>query len=350
MIKTYSQIDFISFLNQFEKNEYLERRIPISYFESTSKDIQKSFKYINSYVLNESRLNFIPIFVSLSYNKKEIIIKEVNKNMCYGYFQLDYMEREKYVSFVYEVNASISRNGCVIHYVSNIPDHLNSVLYFECSRSEYDIIKKISEKNHVKISTSKKLTDFIYEQRYRQWNAFQYLPHMTIQEVERFYLNCFEFKSNKELKNLGYDFSKKIYKPKIFVSYSWENKDIVRKFVQCLEEEGLNIWIDYKSIDYGENIFESILNGIDDCDIVLAFISEDYKKSLMAKKELISFFKNVVEGKKRWKIIKLDSVNPNDIYYTLGDYKYFDMVNENIDGLILSIKEEVKRIQNEHQN
>ena len=202
MIKKYNQTDFVSFLRQFENNRYLIRKIPIYYFECTLKDIQKSFKYISAYMLNEAKFNFISILISLSYNKNEVIIKELNEKMCHGYFQLDYMDREKYVPFIYEVNNCVSKNGCIIHYVSNIPNYMDSVLYFECSRNEFNTLKKIAENYNVQICTSKELIDFIYEQQYRQWDSEQYLPSMSIEEIEMLYLNKFRFKSNKRLPQL----------------------------------------------------------------------------------------------------------------------------------------------------
>lgn len=281
----------------------------------------------------------------LSYNKDKIIIREVNKDMYHGYFQLDYMEREKFIDLVFEVNNNVSRNGVVMHCVSDVPGHLESILYFECDNKDKENIKKIADSHQMKIHTDKDLEHFMNELRHRMWGMYQLFPEMSFDETKEFFLLNFQFKSSKELKELGYDFSKKYYKPKVFISYSWKNKDIVRDLVHRIEDNNIDVWIDYKTIDYGENIFESILRGISECDIALIFISEDYKNSVMARKELISFFSRIVEQKKRWKIIKLDSVNPDEICYTLGDYKYFDVKSDSIDELIFSIKEDIREIQ-----
>lgn len=65
----------------------------------------------------------------------------------------------------------------------------------------------------------------------------------------------------------------------------------------AMEEQGMNLWIDKKSIDYGENLSAAIAGGIAECDLAVLFLSTGYSDSLYAKFELQNIVCNMIQEK-----------------------------------------------------
>lgn len=73
--------------------------------------------------------------------------------------------------------------------------------------------------------------------------------------------------------------------PKVFVSYSREDEIFVRDFVQKLDNVGLNIWVDWRSIAPGYPWREAIFEGIGECEAVILCLSPHYTESEMCRME-----------------------------------------------------------------
>lgn len=68
---------------------------------------------------------------------------------------------------------------------------------------------------------------------------------------------------------------------------------------------------------------------------------------MFAKHELLSFFDKVIYQQstdKPWFIVKLDQVNPNDIMFGLGNFKYIDYKNHTIEEIAQAIEKKLKTI------
>ena len=61
-------------------------------------------------------------------------------------------------------------------------------------------------------------------------------------------------------------FSSGIIESYIFISYSHDDAEIVRKLVQRLESEGFCVWVDYENIR-GQHFSDDIKNGIRECAV-----------------------------------------------------------------------------------
>lgn len=338
-MKCYDELLFPDFISQFKKTSNGTIHIPWVYFDENKNSIKNStcrffvFHFLSS-MIAKYHLHYR---YSLDYNTSTIILKERVATMYCGYIYLDYAKREKYTNLVCKMNQIIPESGVLIHFVSNIPAHLESILYFECDKKYKQEIEQLAESFNRKVRYDKQFEDFQSEMYYRRYDSLSFIK-ATDQETTDLYMSHFAYLSDQQLALLHFDFSEDSFKPKIFISYSWNDKKIVRDFADLLMNEGMDIWIDYKAIDYGENILSSILQGLDEADLAIIFISKSYQKSQMAKKELLSLWNKVILKKTNWRIIKLDDVDPNHIYPTLGEYKYFDYTSENIEQLLHSIR------------
>ena len=174
------------------------------------------------------------------------------------------------------------------------------------------------------------------------WNI-KGLPPYGKDELREAYRSMFFFSSNEELEKKGYKLEVELKRKQVFISYSHKDKNIVRTFADELRDTGINAFIDARSIDYGENILKSIMEGMEQSDLNIIFISNNYKESNYAKTELYNAFNGIIQRNSNWIIVKLDDVNPDDVIFGLGGYKYFEWEN-NSNELINVIKNKLRKI------
>ena len=348
-IKTIFEIDFKEFLKQFPKDEFNRIFIPVKYIGEINKDDSISVTWTFQMLHSHAKYYNLFLFVSLCYNCENFIIKELTRMTEYEfYIKIDYGRREKYVDICYYINNSVSEEGVVSLHVSNNPYDLNALLFviIKNTNERGKIIAYLNKLN-IPIHRDKGLRDLIADMGQRNWNSRNFGHKQSKESFYKAYYSSFLIHSMEELKQKGYNIDKKSYKPKVFISYSWENKGLVYPIVETLENTlNLNIWIDKKSIDYGDNILESVLLGLKECDLALFFISNEYAKSVYGKQELSSIWHGILHGTKKWKIIRLNDVDPNDIFYSLGQIKYFDYQSEDINILYNNIVGTLKQIEN----
>jgi len=73
--------------------------------------------------------------------------------------------------------------------------------------------------------------------------------------------------------------------PRVFLSYSWANKQITQNLKLKLTEEHLTCWMDEGQMRGGETLFAKIDEGISNASIFVACISDHYANSENCKRE-----------------------------------------------------------------
>jgi len=68
-------------------------------------------------------------------------------------------------------------------------------------------------------------------------------------------------------------------KPKIFISYSWEDKAISRKLADCLRRNGAQVWIDYSQNKAGDSFIRKMNEGLEWCDTFVLLWSKSAANS-----------------------------------------------------------------------
>ncbi len=71
-----------------------------------------------------------------------------------------------------------------------------------------------------------------------------------------------------------------------FLSHSWADKEFVRKLYEALTDKGVTTWLDEKKMKPGDNIHDSIAEGIKYYDKVILVCSENSLNSWWVEKEL----------------------------------------------------------------
>lgn len=112
---------------------------------------------------------------------------------------------------------------------------------------------------------------------------------------------------------------------KIFLSHSSKDKKFVRKISDALISQGYETWLDEKDILIGESITNKISKGLNDCDVVLVFLSKYSVDSNWVNAEWqVKFFKQVNDGGVYVLPLKIEDC---EIPTLLRDKKYEDFTN-----------------------
>lgn len=82
-------------------------------------------------------------------------------------------------------------------------------------------------------------------------------------------------------------FSSKKNTPKVFLSHASEDKkSIVEPLFEYLQNKEISVWLDKYEIDYGENIYQKVSEGIDNAEVAIFVITENFLNKKWPKEEL----------------------------------------------------------------
>ena len=285
-----------------------------------------------------------PAFAIANYTIRCICVKKEISKMQYEItIPIPYGKRSAYQDLLYEICQCISDDGDVTLFVSNNPYALKAyVVITEEQELRANMIKALIESNEIPCTNEKGLLELMKEAGVgRLYNLMQ-LPRREKKEIFcQLFQSNFYFREEKVLQEMGYDATVSFPRKKVFISYCHKDKEVVNAITDCMEEQGMNLWIDKKSIDYGENLSAAIASGIAECDLAVLFLSTGYSDSLYAKFELQNIVCNMIQEKMHWFIVKLDQVDVQTILPVLCNYKYYDF---SIEKSISDLTTEIQKI------
>ena len=130
------------------------------------------------------------------------------------------------------------------------------------------------------------------------------------------------------------------------MSHSSIDKSIVISIAIDLNERGISTWLDSFDILPGESIVSKINEGIEECDYMLLFLSNNSVKSKWVQKELETFLWDEI-GSFKIKIIpiKLDDC---EIPKVLQTKKYIDFRYDYSSGLFELVRA-IKKYENKNK-
>jgi 5'-deoxynucleotidase YfbR-like HD superfamily hydrolase len=110
--------------------------------------------------------------------------------------------------------------------------------------------------------------------------------------------------------------------PTVFLSHSSANKTFVKRVKTSLEQYKIKTWLDEANIKPGESITESLQKGLNECDVLLLFLTPHSVQSGWVRSEWQSRFAVQVSTRKV-KVLPL-LIEDCDIPEFLKDIKYID--------------------------
>lgn len=277
--------------------------------------------------------------VDYSYDGKTIVVVGGLDTMKEVTLLFPYEEYDKYVPAIKEINESVSPDGmCVLFVNNNLYSFQSGVCII--TSGNYEQIIQLATDNQLTVDYSLGHEEIMVGLCKKQFSIVSLLPNMAIQQIEDMIEALFWEHPKSYYEQSGVEFVKP-RKKKLFVSYCHKNKQQVHKIIEELRSFGLDFWLDEEQIDEGENLIDRIDKGMREVDIPIVFLSQSTKESLFAQQELKTFFLRIINQKstkKKWFIVRLDAVNPDDIFMGLGGFKYFDMNERSVEDLAERLK------------
>jgi len=177
-----------------------------------------------------------------------------------------------------------------------------SILFIGCSFPNWFMrffIRTISKKRfktgRSKFVASDRTAQDIDLSTFLEYNKTSVIPigiAKTSESSEDVYKNSIEFIDKLfevAQKNKGMvKENKKLYKEKLFLSYSWGDKNLIQKLKNEFEKCGVELFFDDDDLRNGENFSDSISEYINKCDYILPMISNNSisrKESYVYEKE-----------------------------------------------------------------
>lgn len=322
------------------RNDYIA--LPFSAFPVID-DRMREFEW---YAIRfENLLSTDMVFVN--YCDKAVFIKRSTSTMNSKWtIEIPYGKRNKYIDLVYKLNLAVTPEGAVTLFVSNNPYDLCAYICLEDISKNTHQINDILKKSKAETITEKGVDEFFNDIRKGRKFNVKYIPaDISRESIELIFKNSFWFSEINKLKEKGYDSSVNTKRKKLFISYCHANKKIVYSITDKLENHGMDLWINKKSIEYGENITRSICSGINESDLAILFLSKEIINSNFSQFELENVISNMINKTMGCFMVKLDDVNVNDIMPSLSNYLYYDFNGDSdIDKLVEAIIKRIKSL------
>lgn len=87
--------------------------------------------------------------------------------------------------------------------------------------------------------------------------------------------------------------------PDVFISHATEDKEkVARPLAEALRNNGLEVWFDEYSLKIGDNLRESVDNGIKTSRYGILILSKSFFEKQWTRKELDAFFAREITGQK----------------------------------------------------
>lgn len=248
--------------------------------------------------------------------------------------RIPYGRRSDYIDVVWEINNMVEDDGLVSLFVNNNPYSFDALLVVE-TKNEIGPIRNLINKTKLEVVKNKGFNELLLEMTYRKWNKVSLNYSASKARIALTFEKMFVFPEISELEAKNYFIDKEICRKKVFISYCHAEKDIVYQITEILENKGIDLWIDKKDLQSGTPLLRSILQGIDESDVTVSFVSKSMKKSLYAQAELDSIMTAMVNKASKWSFVKLDDVNISEIFPNLQTYVYIDYYKEkNVDKIV----------------
>jgi hypothetical protein len=86
-------------------------------------------------------------------------------------------------------------------------------------------------------------------------------------------------------------------KARVFVSHASEDKPFVRKLVEALKGQDLNVWLDEEELQVGDSILAGVSDGLKNADYLVAVLSKASMGSRWVQAELNATLMEELSGK-----------------------------------------------------
>lgn len=241
--------------------------------------------------------------------------------------ECDYKSRSKEKPFLKNVLNSFTKDEITGFnlYVNNNPYnlqfHLGVFFDSDVTRNKFGVWLKENYPNK-KIKPNMKFIELVYSA-----NVCGLCDSDSIDIAITNHANhMFIFPEKDILENNYPQFSSaKQNKPKIFLSHSSLDKEhIVEPIYEYLQSRQIAVWLDKYEIDYGENIYQKVSEGVDNSEFAIFVVTENFLNSKWAKEELSSMIDLVFSDNS---LVIVDMKDKTNIPKMISSRKYMEWNN-----------------------
>lgn len=260
-------------------------------------------------------------------------------------FSLDYGDRINEKMFIKEVLKCFNKDtvvGCGI-FVNNNPYCLE-LLFFVSLAKEVERFEKFLSKNY---KNKRRIFNYFLDEilesfTHNGYNIATFIDEDSVDvimtEEEN---NIFLFPCKRILKEKWGNTQNVKKFPKVFLSHSSKDKKIIDKIFNEFQKNGIHAWYDKYQIEPGDSITEKINQGLDESDIGIICISNNFLDSTSGwtKNELNYFIQRRMHDPSKYFIIINFDVPHDKLPSLIQDYKYINFGEEaSMDILINTLK------------
>lgn len=183
--------------------------------------------------------------------------------------------------------------------------------------------------------------DFLFKEiANRRYNVCTFLSEET---VDLQFDAMFGIPEIESLEERGY-FVRPFGKEKqVFISYSSKDEEDIENIIPYLNAQELPVWFGKRSISVGESITEKVQQGIEESDMVIFWVTDNFLVSNWCQVEMTAYVKKLIEEKIRMIIVLDDGIGIKKLPLFLRDIKHIRKENRTAIEVAEEIVKSIKR-------
>ena len=160
---------------------------------------------------------------------------------------------------------------------------------------------------------------FMNSMKDRRFNSCAFLGE---QDIDLKFENMFDFVEIEDLKKKGYYMQPFGKEKQVFISHSSKDKKEVEMIIPYLNGQDLPVWFDKYSIPVGASITEQVQRGIEESDMVIFWVTDNFLNSNWCQMEMKAYISRMIQENIRICIVMDDDIEIKKLPLFLRDIKH----------------------------
>lgn len=227
-------------------------------------------------------------------------------------------------------------------FVNNNPYNLEFYIALNYDRPENNHIQEMKylfENANLKLRNDLTTLNLVAEMGNRRFDS--YIINDS-EQIDTVFASGFCFSEINELERKGYCMKPYGKDKQVFISYSSNDREDVKKLIPYLNGMDLPVWFDENNISIGQSITESVQSGIEQSEMVIFWVTQNFLRSKWCRTEMNAFIKKMIDEKNILFLMLDDEVEINELPLFVRDIKHIRRENRSIPDLVEILAREVK--------
>lgn len=225
-------------------------------------------------------------------------------------------------------------------FVNNNPYNLEffvAVFYDVPQKDHVEKMIELFENVNLILRTDLTCLLLMQEMGNRRFNSCTFLKP---QDVEMQLETMFFWPEINVLEKQGYCMRPFGKEKKAFISHSSKDNKDLERIIPYLNGQNLPVWFDKYSISVGDSITESVQAGIEESDMVIFWVTDNFLASKWCRFEMNAYIKRLIEEEIRIIIMLDDEIEVKKLPLFLQDIKHIKRGGRTV----IEVAEEIARV------